>query len=41
MVTSLDDNEKKTTNKCLSSLNWYQRNYLYAWNGARLVRDIE
>ncbi|KAK2616840.1 Ergothioneine biosynthesis protein 1 [Conoideocrella luteorostrata] len=24
-----------------SFVNWYQRNYLYAWVGARLVRDIE
>ncbi|KAK4963386.1 hypothetical protein LTR10_001014 [Elasticomyces elasticus] len=23
-----------------SSVNWYQRNYLYAWAGARLVQDI-
>lgn len=23
-----------------SSVNWYQRNYLYAWVGARLVRDM-
>lgn len=21
------------------SVNWYQRNYLYAWAGARLVKD--
>jgi formylglycine-generating enzyme required for sulfatase activity len=24
-----------------SFVNWYQRNYPYAWVGARLVRDIE
>lgn len=24
-----------------SFVNWYQRNYLYAWAGARLVRDYE
>lgn len=23
-----------------ASVNWYQRNYPYAWAGARLVRDI-
>ena len=23
------------------SVNWYQRNYPYAWVGARLVRDLE
>lgn len=23
------------------SVNWYQRNYPYAWVGARLVRDVE
>lgn len=23
-----------------SSVNWYQRNYPYAWVGARLVRDM-
>ena len=23
-----------------NSVNWYQRNYLYAWTGARLVRDL-
>lgn len=23
-----------------SFVNWYQRNYLYAWVGARLVRDV-
>jgi hypothetical protein len=23
------------------SVNWYQRNYPYAWVGARLVRDME
>ena len=23
-----------------SSINWYQRNYPYAWVGARLVRDL-
>lgn len=22
------------------SVNWYQRNYPYAWCGARIVRDI-
>lgn len=22
-----------------NSVNWYQRNYPYAWVGARLVRD--
>jgi hypothetical protein len=22
------------------SVNWYQRNYPYAWVGARLVRDL-
>jgi len=22
------------------SVNWYQRNYPYAWAGARLVRDL-
>jgi formylglycine-generating enzyme required for sulfatase activity len=25
----------------LNSVNWYQRNYPYAWVGARLVRDVE
>lgn len=24
-----------------SFVNWYQRNYLYAWVGARVVRDYE
>lgn len=24
-----------------SFVNWYQRNYLYAWCGARLVRDLK
>ncbi|KUI54902.1 hypothetical protein VP1G_02197 [Cytospora mali] len=24
-----------------SFVNWYQRNYLYAWVGARIVRDVE
>ncbi|KAG7115017.1 Ergothioneine biosynthesis protein 1 like [Verticillium longisporum] len=24
-----------------SFVNWYQRNYLYAWAGARLVRDVQ
>lgn len=23
-----------------SFVNWYQRNYSYAWVGARLVRDL-
>lgn len=25
----------------LSSVNWYQRNYLFPWVGARLVRDVQ
>jgi hypothetical protein len=25
----------------LYSINWYQRNYLFAWVGARLVRDVQ
>ena len=24
-----------------SFVNWYQRNYAYAWTGARLVRDVQ
>ncbi|KAF3767773.1 hypothetical protein M406DRAFT_288979 [Cryphonectria parasitica EP155] len=24
-----------------SFVNWYQRNYLYVWSGARLVRDVQ
>lgn len=36
-----DDEERKDgmTDRCVSSVNWYQRKYRFCWAGARLVRD--
>lgn len=30
----------RPVNLTISSVNWYQHNYPYAWVGARLVRDV-
>lgn len=37
----LENREGQFTNTSPNSVNWYQRNYPYAWVGARLVRDVE
>ena len=37
----LENREGQFINTSPNSVNWYQRNYPYAWVGARLVRDVE